>query len=220
MIVALLGVTLADNTPGYGAPAQTYQQPQQQQHQQQHHQPSHNTPPKYNFNYDVHGYGDYEPQFNAQEARDGYATQGSYSAKLPDGRTQTVTYRVDDAYSGFVADVKYEGEAKYPSYQSQLSLTSPSSSLTSLSRPTSPSSSLTSLSRSTSPSSSLTSLSSPTSPSSSLTSPSSSSLTSLGSSPTRSSSPTSLSRATVPKDSLFSRSRCNLHDFHLRHAIC
>ena len=121
MIVALLGVTLADNTPGYGAPAQTYKQPQQQQHQQQHHQPSHNTPPKYNYNYDVHGYGDHEPQFNAQEARDGYATQGSYSAKLPDGRTQTVTYRVDDAYSGFVADVKYEGEAKYPSYQSQQS---------------------------------------------------------------------------------------------------
>ena len=90
MIVALLGVALADNTPGYGAPAQTYQQPQQ--HQQQYQQPSYDTPPKYNYNYDVHGYGDYEPQFNAQEARDGYAAQGSYSVKLPDGRTKTVTY--------------------------------------------------------------------------------------------------------------------------------
>ena len=120
VIVALLGVALADNTPGYGAPAETYQQPQQQ-HQQQYQQPSHDTPPKYNYNYDVHGYGDYEPQFNAQEARDGYATQGSYSVALPDGRTKTVTYRVDDAYSGFVADVKYEGEAKYPTYQSQQS---------------------------------------------------------------------------------------------------
>ena len=121
VIVALLGVALADNTPGYGAPTQTYQQPQQQHQQQQYQQPSHDTPPKYDFSYDVQGYGDYEPQFNAQEARDGYATQGSYSVKLPDGRTKTVTYRVDDAYSGFIADVKYEGEAKYPTYQSQQS---------------------------------------------------------------------------------------------------
>ena len=32
---------------------------------------------------------------------------------LPDGRVQTVTYRAD-AYGGFVADVKYEGEPVYP----------------------------------------------------------------------------------------------------------
>lgn len=32
---------------------------------------------------------------------------------LPDGRVQTVTYKADNA-GGFVADVKYEGEAVYP----------------------------------------------------------------------------------------------------------
>ena len=82
-----------------------------------HHQPSYDEPPKYDFSYDVHGYSDYDAKFNAQEARDGYATQGSYSVDLPDGRTQTVTYRVDDAYSGTIADVTYEGEAQYPAHQ-------------------------------------------------------------------------------------------------------
>ena len=51
--------------------------------------------------------------FNAGENRDGYATSGSYSVGLPDGRLQTVNYKVDDAYSGYVADVTYSGEAKY-----------------------------------------------------------------------------------------------------------
>ena len=30
---------------------------------------------------------------------------------LPDGRTQTVTYSVQDGYSGYSADVQYSGEA-------------------------------------------------------------------------------------------------------------
>ena len=52
--------------------------------------------------------------FGANEARDGYKTSGSYRVALPDGRTQIVNYHIDDAYSGYVADVSYEGHAAYP----------------------------------------------------------------------------------------------------------
>ena len=55
--------------------------------------------------------------FAQNENRDGYATHGSYRVALPDGRTQIVTYSVGDAYSGYVADVKYEGVAQYPEYK-------------------------------------------------------------------------------------------------------
>ena len=36
---------------------------------------------------------------------------------LPHGCTQIVTYRVGDAYFGYVADVRYEGEAHYAPYE-------------------------------------------------------------------------------------------------------
>ena len=50
---------------------------------------------------------------NQYEARDGDNTKGTYSVVLPDGRRQTVDYYVN-GYSGYVADVKYEGEAQFP----------------------------------------------------------------------------------------------------------
>ena len=53
------------------------------------------------------------------ETSDCKAVTGSYSVVLPDGRkkrTQIVNYKVD-AYSGYVAEVKYEGVAHYSEYK-------------------------------------------------------------------------------------------------------
>ena len=102
--LALAAVAAADNAPRYGyAPAPAY---------------GHAAPvyadeaPVYAFNYGVAD--DYSgATFNHGESRDGYTTSGSYSVALPDGRIQTVNYKVADAYSGYVADVTYSGEAKY-----------------------------------------------------------------------------------------------------------
>merc|ERR1719447_249806 len=72
-------------------------------------------PAVYQYGYAVHD--DYaHTDFQANENRDGYATNGEYRVNLPDGRTQIVTYNVADAYGGYVADVKYEGVAQYPEY--------------------------------------------------------------------------------------------------------
>ncbi|XP_045617769.1 cuticle protein 7 [Procambarus clarkii] len=51
-----------------------------------------------------------------QETRNGYDTKGSYSVLLPDGRVQQVTYTVNGD-SGYVAEVTYYGDARYPAYQ-------------------------------------------------------------------------------------------------------
>merc|ERR1719291_172315 len=76
----------------------------------------HDEPAVYSYQYGVHD--DYSgANFAQNENRDGYATSGSYRVALPDGRTQIVTYSVGDAYSGYVADVKYEGEAVYAPYE-------------------------------------------------------------------------------------------------------
>merc|ERR1711970_619188 len=49
--------------------------------------------------------------FQQTESRDGYATSGSYTVALPDGRIQTVNYA--DNGDGIVKDVTYEGVPQY-----------------------------------------------------------------------------------------------------------
>merc|ERR1712029_1254294 len=69
--------------------------------------------PVYQYTYAVKD--DYSfSNFNAHEERDGYNTAGAYQVALPDGRTQTVTYTATK--DGYIADVKYDGEAKYPEH--------------------------------------------------------------------------------------------------------
>ena len=55
--------------------------------------------------------------FGQEEARSGYNTDGEYTVLLPDGRKQIVTYKVADSESGYVADVRYEGEASHQEYK-------------------------------------------------------------------------------------------------------
>ncbi|XP_042858891.1 pro-resilin-like [Penaeus japonicus] len=72
---------------------------------------------KYDFNWAVK-HEDSGNDFGHQEARNGDHTQGSYYVQLPDGRLQTVRYVVDGD-DGYVAEVNYDGEARYPdSYES------------------------------------------------------------------------------------------------------
>merc|ERR1711956_194280 len=48
-------------------------------------------------------------------SRDNYNTAGEYRVNLPDGRVQVVSYTAGP--EGYIADVKYEGEAVYPEYK-------------------------------------------------------------------------------------------------------
>merc|ERR1712083_284498 len=80
------------------------------------HEPAYDGPAVYQYGYAVAD--DYSgASFSQNENRDGYATPGEYRVALPDGRTQVVKYTVGDAYSGYVADVTYEGEAHYAPYE-------------------------------------------------------------------------------------------------------
>ena len=75
----------------------------------------HYAPAVYNFGYAVKDPYTYQ-DFGHEETRNGDLTKGSYYVDLPDGRRQIVSYYVD-GYSGYVADVKYVGEAKSPEYK-------------------------------------------------------------------------------------------------------
>nr|XP_053648025.1 pro-resilin-like [Cherax quadricarinatus] len=56
---------------------------------------------------------DYGTNFGHNENSDGNTVRGSYNVDLPDGRKQTMNYEADH-HKGYVADVEYQGEAKYP----------------------------------------------------------------------------------------------------------
>jgi hypothetical protein len=66
----------------------------------------------FDFNYAVKD--DYYGTDYAHNAvSDGEVVKGQYRVQLPDGRLQIVTYTADWK-NGFNADVKYEGEPRYP----------------------------------------------------------------------------------------------------------
>ncbi|KAK4002200.1 hypothetical protein OUZ56_004043 [Daphnia magna] len=70
-----------------------------------------NVPTPYHFAYEVKDGPSYN-DFGQKESGDGYGNvKGSYFVYLPDGTTQTVTYKADSY--GYVADVQYTGEPKY-----------------------------------------------------------------------------------------------------------
>merc|ERR1711944_107546 len=105
---ALLAVaaTMPAGPPAYHAPAPGYGKGPVYE----------DTAPVYGYEYAVAD--DYSKvNFGQNENRDGYSTSGQYRVVLPDGRTQIVTYSVADGYSGYVADVRYEGVAHYPEYK-------------------------------------------------------------------------------------------------------
>ncbi|XP_064122570.1 pro-resilin-like [Macrobrachium nipponense] len=76
--------------------------------------PDQSHPAKHDFEWQVN-YSNGHSKFARHETRDDQGTKGSYSVMLPDGRTQTVTYYVDQV-SGYVATVTYDGQATYPEY--------------------------------------------------------------------------------------------------------
>merc|ERR1712209_369198 len=67
--------------------------------------------PNYNYQFGVNDAEYSGAVFSHQEDREAYNTKGEYRVNLPDGRVQIVTYSAGP--EGYVADVKYEGEAVY-----------------------------------------------------------------------------------------------------------
>merc|ERR1719433_1677862 len=70
-------------------------------------------PQPYQFEYGVNDQYSGAAFQAAESQSDKGEVYGEYKVNLPDGRVQTVSYRADPV-QGFVADVKYEGEAVFP----------------------------------------------------------------------------------------------------------
>merc|ERR1712117_614941 len=68
--------------------------------------------PSYNYQFGVNDPEYSGAVFSHQENREDYNTEGEYRVNLPDGRVQIVSYTAGP--EGYVADVRYEGEAAYP----------------------------------------------------------------------------------------------------------
>ncbi|KAG7161328.1 extensin-like [Homarus americanus] len=90
----------APPAPAYGTPAPAYAPPSHD-----------NKGMPYDFAYGVKD--DYTGNnYGHNENSDGNTVTGEYSVLLPDSRTQIVTYTADH-YKGYIAEVRYEGEARY-----------------------------------------------------------------------------------------------------------
>ncbi|XP_068210673.1 pro-resilin-like isoform X3 [Palaemon carinicauda] len=107
-VLALVAVAAADKRP-----STSYGPPQAQRRSFNSFESDESSEPaRYTFEFDVED-DSTGASFEHQEARDVDNTQGSYTVQLPDGRRQTVKYYVNGD-SGYVAEVTYEGEARYP----------------------------------------------------------------------------------------------------------
>ncbi|XP_032783500.2 cuticle protein 18.6 [Daphnia magna] len=107
--------------PAYPAPAPAYPAPAYPATMPAYEQPAYSKPAEedyspmpFDFAYEVKDDATYQ-DFSHKEASNGKVVTGSYRVALPDSRTQIVTYKADE--NGYVADVKYEGEAKYDEYK-------------------------------------------------------------------------------------------------------
>merc|ERR1712025_1520870 len=95
--------------PGYApAPAPYHPPPPAPYHPAPYHEEK--LPPQ-PFAYEYGGADEYGRHFAKTETQDEYGVvQGEYRVELPDGRVQIVSYHADHE-NGFIADVRYEGEA-------------------------------------------------------------------------------------------------------------
>merc|ERR1712020_130449 len=96
LFATLVAVSSAASPPAPYAPQETYP----------------DLPPVYNYQYGVNDPEYSGAVFSQQENRADYDTSGEYRVNLPDGRVQIVSYTAGP--EGYVADVRYEGEAAYP----------------------------------------------------------------------------------------------------------